>query len=540
MSTLRYLFADHLSHGIASLRDLDPARDVVLLTEVAAECSHVPHHPKKIAFLLSAMRHFSAELAARGVRVDHVRLDDPENSQSFAGEVRRAVARHRPARIVVAEPGEWRVQEEVRGWQRALGIPVEIRADDRFLCPREAFAAWAAGRRQLRMEPFYRWMRQRTGLLMEADGEPAGGRWNFDAENRKRAPAGLAFPRPAGFEPDRITAEVLDLVRARFSGHFGELLPFRFAVTAAQARQALDHFLDVALPRFGDYQDAMRAGEAWLFHSALSPYLNAGLLLPGEVCRRVEAEWRAGRAPLNSAEGFIRQILGWREYVRGVYWLSMPDYARRNALAADRPLPDFYWTAETEMACVRQAVEQTRREALSHHIQRLMVTGNLALLLGVRPEELCRWYLAVYADAFEWVELPNTLGMALHADGGVMGSKPYAASGAYIDRMSDLCRGCRYDVRAKTGPEACPFNYLYWDFLIGQRPRLARNPRLAQIWRTLDRMPAERVARSRADAAAFRAAIGIEAGPPAALTPPPPGARPPRQRSPGSSAPRSS
>jgi deoxyribodipyrimidine photolyase-related protein len=377
-------------------------------------------------------------------------------------------------------------------------------------------------------------MRQRTGLLMEADGEPAGGRWNFDADNRKRAPDGLVFPRPAGFEPDAITREVLDLVRARFSGHFGELLPFRFAVTAAQAEQALDHFLEVALPSFGDYQDAMRADEAWLFHSALSPYLNAGLLLPGEVCRRVEAEWRAGRAPLNSAEGFLRQILGWREYARGVYWLLMPGYAERNGLGADRPLPDFYWTGETDMACVRQAVEQTRREALSHHIQRLMVTGNLALLLGVRPEELCRWYLAVYADAFEWVELPNTLGMALHADGGVMGSKPYAASGAYIDRMSDLCRGCRYDVRRKNGPEACPFNYLYWDFLIARRPRLGRNPRLAQPYRTLDRLPAERVTAIRADAAAFRAAIGLEAGPEAPLTPPPPGALPRPPRSPGS------
>jgi deoxyribodipyrimidine photolyase-related protein len=480
------------------------------------------------------MRHFSAELAARGVRVEHVRLDDPANSQSFAGEIHRAGARHRPARIVVAEPGEWRVQEEVRGWERALGIPVEIRPDDRFLCSREAFAAWAAGRRGLRMEPFYRWMRQRTGLLMEADGEPAGGRWNFDADNRKRAPEGLAFPRPAGFEPDAITREVLDLVRARFSGHFGELLPFRFAVTAAQAEQALDHFLEVALPSFGDYQDAMRAGEAWLFHSALSPYLNAGLLLPGEVCRRVEAAWRAGLAPLNSAEGFLRQILGWREYARGVYWLLMPGYAGRNALGADRPLPDFYWTGETDLACVRQAIEQTRREALSHHIQRLMVTGNLALLLGVRPEELCRWYLAVYADAFEWVELPNTLGMALHADGGVMGSKPYAASGAYIDRMSDLCRGCRYDVRRKNGPEACPFNYLYWDFLIARRPRLGRNPRLAQPYRTLDRLPAERVTAIRADAAAFRAAIGLEAGPEAPLTPPPPGAFPRPPRSPGS------
>jgi deoxyribodipyrimidine photolyase-related protein len=506
LTTLRYLFADHLSRGVAALRDLDPASDVVLMTEVAAECTYVPHHPKKIAFLLSAMRHFAAELAAEGIRVEYVRLDDPANSQSFSGEIRRAVARHRPRRIVLTEPGEWRVLEEVGRWSAELGLPVEIRDDDRFFLSRRAFADWARGKR-LRMENFYRWMRARTGILMTPAGEPEGGRWNFDAENRKRAPDDLVFPRPLRFPPDPVTTEVLDLVRSRFSGHFGSLEGFGFAVTRSQALAAFDHFLATGLARFGDYQDAMRAGEAWLFHSALSPYLNAGLLLPEEVCRRVEAEWRAGRAPLNSVEGFIRQILGWREYVRGVYWTFMPDYAQRNALGADRPLPSFYWTGRTDMACVRQAIEQTRREALSHHIQRLMITGNLALLLGVRPAELCEWYLAVYADAFEWVELPNTLGMALHADGGIMGSKPYAASGAYVDRMSDLCRQCRFDVRQKNGPEACPFNYLYWDFLIAQRARLGKNPRLAQAYRTLDRFPPERIARIRADAARFRAEV---------------------------------
>lgn len=506
MTTLRYLFADHLSRSVSSLEGLDRVRDVVLVTEVAAECTYVPHHPKKIAFLFSAMRHFAAELAAEGVRVDYVRLDDPANSGSFAGEIRRAVARHRPARVVLTEPGEWRVLEEVRGWSTALGVPVEVRPDGRFFCSTEAFAAWARGR-QLRMEPFYRWMRRRTGILMTPEGEPEGGRWNFDAENRERAPADLVFPRPLRFPPDRITAEVLSLVRDHFANHFGTLEPFGFAVTRGQALAALEHFLAEALPRFGPYQDAMRTGEPWLFHSALSPYLNTGLLLPEEVCRRAEAEWRAGRVPLASAEGFVRQILGWREYVRGVYWLHMPGYAARNALGADRPLPAFFWTGKTEMACVRQAVEQTRQEALSHHIQRLMVTGNLALLLGVWPAEVCQWYLAVYADAFEWVELPNTLGMALHADGGIMGSKPYAASGAYIDRMSDLCRHCRFDVKAKNGPTACPFNYLYWDFLIRQRPRLARNPRLAQVYRTLDRLPEERIARIRADADRFRAEV---------------------------------
>ncbi|MCS6780559.1 MAG: cryptochrome/photolyase family protein [Geminicoccaceae bacterium] len=507
MTTLRYLFADHLSRSVSSLAGLDPHRDVVLMTEVMAECTYVPHHPKKIAFLFSAMRHFAAALAAEGVRVDYVRLDDPANRQSFSGEIRRAVERYRPERIVLCEPGEWRVLEEVRGWETALGVPVEIRPDDRFFCSIAEFRSWAADRRQLRMELFYRWMRERTGILMTAAGEPEGGRWNYDVENRKPPPRGRRFPAPLRFAPDAITREVLALVGARFRHHFGELEPFGFAVTAEQAEAALEHFLKSALPWFGDYQDAMVAGEDWLFHSALSPYLNTGLLLPRTVCARVEAEYRAGRVPLNSAEGFIRQILGWREYVRGVYWRAMPGYATLNALGADAPLPALYWTGRTAMACVRHAIDCTRREAMSHHIQRLMLTGNLALLLGVRPEEVCAWYLAVYADAFEWVELPNTLGMALHADGGLMASKPYAASGAYIDRMSDFCGRCRYDVRAKNGRDACPFNYLFWDFLIRNRDRLARNPRMGQMYRTLDRLAPERIAAICADAARFRAAL---------------------------------
>lgn len=504
--TLRFLLADHLSRSISSLRGLDPARDVVLMAEVAAETDHVPHHPKKIAFLFSAMRHFAAALEAEGVRVDYVRLDAPGNTGSFRGELQRAVRRHAPAAVVVAEPGEWRVREEARGWAALTGLPVEIRADDRFLCSHAEFAAWADGRRQLRLEPFYRTMRRRTGLLMEGD-RPAGGRWNLDALNRRRLPRGMAAAEPAGFAPDAITEEVLRLVERRFAGRFGEPRPFRLAVTAAEAAQALEDFVANRLARFGDYQDAMRAGDPWLFHSGLSPYLNTGLLLPGPVCARVERAWREGSVPLNSAEGFIRQIIGWREYVRGVYWRLMPGYARLNALDAGRPLPAFYWGGATDLACLREVVRQTRDQAHAHHIERLMVTGNFALLAGVRPSETCDWYLAVYADAFEWVELPNTLGMALHADGGILGSKPYAASGAYIDRMSDFCAHCRYDVRRRNGPDACPFNYLYWHFLIDRRERLARNPRMAQAYRALDRLPEARRAAIVADARRFLATL---------------------------------
>lgn len=512
--TLRFVLGDQLGRGISSLRGLDPDADTVLLAEVAAETEYVPHHPKKIALILAAMRHFSAGLRAEGVRVDHVRLDDPGNSGSFRGELLRAVERHRPDRVVVTFPGEWRVWTDMKGWEAAAGIPVEIRDDDRFFCPPRRFRAWAAGRRQLRMEFFYREMRRETGLLLTPDGEPEGGAWNYDAENRRPLPRGLEPPPRFSEPPDALTAEVLALVRARFPDRFGELEPFRFAVTAAGAEAAFEHFLRHALRHFGDYQDAMAAGQDTLFHAVISPYLNIGLLDPRTVCRRVEAEYRAGRVPLNAAEGFIRQILGWREYVRGLYWLRMPGYAETNALGAVRDLPGFFWTGETPMTCLRQVIDQTRREAYAHHIQRLMVTGNFALLAGLAPRQVEDWYLAVYADAFEWVELPNVHGMVLHADGGVMASKPYAASGKYIDRMSDYCGRCCFDVRRTTGPDACPFNFLYWNFLSEQRQRLQGNPRMAMIYRTLDRMAPATLDAVRADAARFLAGLGT-ADPPA-------------------------
>lgn len=503
---LRVVLGDQLSRGISALEGLDPATDTVLLMEVQAECTYVPHHPQKIVLILSAMRHFSRALAARGVRVDHVRLDDPDNTQSFAGEVARAVARHRPARIVATHPGEWRVLEDMRGWEAATGIPLEIREDDRFLCSLPRFCAWAQGRKQYRMEFFYREMRRETGLLMDGD-EPAGGQWNYDAENRSSLPKGLVPPPPRRFAPDAITREVMALVTARFGAHFGNVESFAWPVTAKDATAALDAFIADRLALFGDYQDAMAAGQPTMFHALVSTSLNIGLLDPRDACEAAEKAWREGRAPLNAVEGFIRQILGWREYVRGIYWHLMPGYARENALEAHRPLPGFYWGSPTTMRCMQQAVGQTRDLAYAHHIQRLMVTGNFALLAGIAPAEINAWYLAVYADAFDWVELPNTHGMAIHADGGVMASKPYAASGAYINRMSDYCGGCAHDVKQSTGPKACPFNYLYWDFIARHADRFAKNPRMAMPLRTLAKMDPKKVAALRAEAERFLAAL---------------------------------
>ena len=480
------ILGDQLSRQISSLRDLGEG-DTVLLCEVMEEATYVRHHPKKIAFLFSAMRHFAEELRESGVAVAYVRLDDPDNSGSFTGEVQRAVRRLSPDSIVVTEPGEWRVLDAMQGWQRALNLPVEIRDDDRFLCSRAEFKAWADSRKQLRMEFFYRDMRRKTGLLMEGEA-PAGGRWNFDAENRKPASPDLLTPARKGFKPDAITREVLALVEARFSHHFGTLDGFDFAVTRAQAESLVDRLIEDHLPLFGDQQDAMLTSDRALSHSLLSFYINAGLLDPLSICRRVEAAYRAGKAPLNAAEGFIRQIIGWREYVRGVYWLKMPEYREGNALKAHRALPDFYWTGETRMACMRQVILETRDHAYAHHIQRLMVTGNFALLAGIKPQEIHQWYLEVYADAYEWVELPNVIGMSQFADGGFLGSKPYAAGGNYINRMSDYCGGCSYDVKKKTGPDACPFNALYWDFLARHETLLKDNRRLGPVYSTWHRM----------------------------------------------------
>ena len=499
MTILRLVLGDQLS---GDLPGLDPARDVVLLLEVAEESAHVPHHKQKIVLFLSAVRHFAAALRARGITVDHVRLDDPANTGGFTTEVARAAARHQATRLVVTEPGEWRVQRMVDEWTATLGIPVDVLADDRFFASRARFRVWARGRRTWRMEHFYREMRREHGILMEGD-QPAGGAWNFDTENRKRLPAGLALPARRRFPPDAITREVMDLVTARFGDHFGTLDGFGWPVTRDQALEALADFITHALPRFGDYQDAMRAGAPFLFHSLLAPALNIGLLSPREVCAAAEAAWHAGTAPLNAVEGFIRQILGWREYVRGIYWTLMPDYAGGNALDAHRPLPAFYWTGETRMRCLREAIVSTRDHAYSHHIQRLMITGNFALLAGIAPREIERWYLAVYADAIEWVEMPNTLGMAVFADGGRMASKPYAASGAYIDRMSDFCGGCAFDATKKTGPGACPFNYLYWAFMIRHQDRLKSNPRMAMPLRGLVGWSEERKRACLAEAETF-------------------------------------
>ncbi len=498
------VLGDQLSLELAALRGADKARDVVVMAEVMGEGTSVPHHPQKIALILTAMRKFASGLQADGWRVAYSRLDDPENSQTISGELLRRAVETGAVSVLATRPGEWRVIGDLE----ALPLPATMLPDDRFLCSEAEFAVWAEGRKQLRMEYFYREMRRKTGLLMEGD-QPAGGQWNFDHDNRKPAKADLLRPRPVRFAPDAVTEEVLALVEARFA-HFGRLKPFHWATDRAGALQALADFVAHRLARFGDEQDAMLEGEAFLSHAVISPYLNLGLLGPLEVCLAVEAAWKAGKVPINAAEGFIRQIIGWREFVRGIWAVQGPGYSARNELGHRRALPPVYWGAPTKMACMAAAVGQTREFGYAHHIQRLMVTGNFALLAGVDPAAVHEWYLAVYVDAFEWVEAPNVIGMSQFADGGVVGSKPYVSSGAYIDRMSDHCGGCSYRVKEKTGERACPFNLLYWDFLVRHRERFRANARMGQMYRVWDRMEAGHRERVLAGAAGFLARM--EAG----------------------------
>ncbi|KQY12445.1 deoxyribodipyrimidine photolyase [Rhizobium sp. Root73] len=499
---LIFILGDQLSLSLSSLENADPELDVILMCEVIEEATYVHHHKLKMALIFSAMRHFALEVRGKGFDVRYTQLNAPDNSGSFSGELARSVAANLPQRIVVTEASEWRVLHAMKAWQSSLDLPVEIRSDTRFLCSKAEFQAWAQHRRSLTMEYFYRDMRRRTGLLMNGK-DPESGRWNFDADNRKPAKPDLFRPKHPGFAPDALTRDVLDLVESAFPGNMGSTAHFSFAVTRADAEKAADAFIRDFLPNFGETQDAMLTEEPFLNHALLSFYINIGLLDPLALCRAVERAYLDGQAPLNGVEGFIRQIIGWREYIRGIYWLKMPGYENSNVFDAHRPLPEFFWTGDTDMSCVSSVITQTITHAYAHHIQRLMVVGNFAMLAGLDPHALHKWYLAVYADAFEWVELPNVIGMSQFADGGFMASKPYAASGAYISRMSNYCDGCRYDVSKKTGEEACPLNSLYWNFIDRNAGNLSKNHRLSQVFSSWQRMDPDKKQSYRDSASAF-------------------------------------
>jgi len=486
------VLADQLSDSNPVLEGADPARDVIVMAEVAEEANYVRHNRHKIVLLFSAMRHYAKRLRDRGFNVVYFELTDAVPSLELACQ--RALSQFPSEVLRVCAPGEYRLWAAMQDWHTTLGVSVDIVEDSRFLSPLDDFRLWAKGRKQLRMEYFYRDMRKRYGILLDGV-EPVGGKWNYDAENRVGWRGQVDIPTRPDVSPDAITRAVITLVQTQFPDNPGDLDQFRLAVTHTDAALQFDWFCENALGDFGTYQDALPDGSPWVFHSLISMYLNCGLLEPLAVCQRVEQHWRDGGCSLAAAEGFIRQVLGWREYVRGVYWLLMPEYKTRNTFKASRPLPDFFWNANTDMRCLQQAITQSLDLGYAHHIQRLMVIGNFALLAGLDVDQVCDWYLAVYVDAYEWVELPNTLGMALHADDGAMASKPYAASGKYIQKQGDHCKQCRYNAAQMTGPTACPYNSLYWRFIDRHAEFLAGNPRMSLIlanWRK--RAPADKQA----------------------------------------------
>lgn len=502
------VLGDQLDLEAAAFDGFDPATDAVWMAEVTEESTHVWSSKPRTAVFLSAMRHFAAALRRAGHPVHYTPLDDPGNLGTLAGELSAAIERLRPAALVMTAPGDARVLRSLRRVAAALALTLDVRPDRHFFSTVNEFRAWADSRPRWVMEDFYRTMRRRHGVLMDGDA-PAGGRWNFDADNRNAFGRGgpTLMPAPPSFPPDAITRDVLALVDDRFAGHPGSLASFAWPVTRAQALEALGRFVRERLPEFGRWQDALWPREPWLWHSQLSAALNLKLLDPHEVVAAAEAAWRSGDVPLASAEGFIRQILGWREYVRGIYWTRMPQLLESNALDAHAPLPAFFWHGRTPMACLADTIAQTLAHGYAHHIQRLMVTGLYALLLGVEPREVHGWYLAVYVDAVEWAELPNTLGMSQFADGGAMTTKPYIASGAYIERMSggSLCAGCRFRPGERVGDGACPFTTLYWDFMLRHESLLAANQRTRMQVRGLAGLDAEERAAVRRRAAQIRA-----------------------------------
>jgi deoxyribodipyrimidine photolyase-related protein len=487
---------DQLNADASAFDGFDPSCDAVWMAEVDEESTHVRSSKQRIALFLSAMRHFADTLRVAGYIVHYQRIDSPDNRGSLAAELHVALLALRPSSVVLTFPGDWRVLQAIRGTVEQAGLSLDLREDRFFFSTPGEFSAHARGRKSLRLEYYYRELRQKHRILMR-EGEPEGGQWNFDHDNRESfGPKGPGvLPARVAFTPDAVTREVIALVEQRFANHPGSLVDFDWPVTRKEAVLSLERFVAERLALFGRYEDAMWPGEPWLYHSQLSAALNLKLLSAQEVVQAAEHAFREGLAPIESVEGFIRQILGWREYVRGIYWMQMPGYLALNALGAEQDLPAWYWTGNTDMACLRDAITQTLRHGYAHHIQRLMVTGLYALLLGVQPQQVHAWYLSVYVDAVEWVELPNTLGMSQFGDGGLMASKPYVATGKYIQRMGGGCAACRYNPALRTGESACPFTTLYWDFLLRHENVLNQNARMALQLRNVARLsPAEREA----------------------------------------------
>lgn len=476
------VFGDQLSHQSSAFTDFDPEQDAVWMAETSEENTHVWCHKQRIVLFLAAMRHFRDELRAREFTVHYTELTPSaktDRGRSFAELLRLDLPKLKPKNVIFVQPGDLRVEHSVQSVLTELKFPADIRGDTHFLVTQEEFASWAKGKKSLVMEFFYRWVRKTRNIFMDELGQPEGGQWNFDSENREAfGKAGPPRSTTPTFKPDALTQQVITLTAQRFADHPGLLDSFNWPVTRTQALSLLQHFATHQLPEYGRWQDAMWTGEAFLFHSRLSSSLNTKLISPQECVDAATQAWRKRTAPINSVEGFIRQIVGWREFVRGIYYLEMPDYASNNHFSAERQLPSFFWDGDTDMNCVKSAMQNILKHGWTHHIERLMVLGNFAQLWGTNPYLFHEWHMAMYVDAIDWVSLPNTLGMSQYGDGGLMSTKPYCASGNYIHKMSNFCSGCRYDYRKRTGEDACPFTTLYWHFLDRHADQLQGNARM--------------------------------------------------------------
>ncbi|MEM1329729.1 MAG: cryptochrome/photolyase family protein [Planctomycetota bacterium] len=521
--TLAVIYGDQLSGDSPALASLDPERDAVLMMEVRGESAEGPSHVQRTVLFLAAMRHFALELMDQGFRVRYVRLDNGANTQSLSSEVARAIDDLAPSSLATIHPGDWRLLEDCRSWEARFGLPVTIHDDPHFFTTPADFANWADGRKSLTMEFFYREQRKRLNVLMEPDGKtPAGGEWNYDKDNRHAFKKTPTVPKPYRPRVDRVTRDVIAMVEREMPELPGRIDADRFAwpVTSEQASRALDSFIEHRLPLFGKYEDAMWTGEPFVYHALLAAPLNLHLLDPREAVRKAVEAYERGVAPLNSVEGFVRQLIGWREFIRGVYWLEGPGYRERNFLGDHGSLPELYWTGATDMRCLSEAVGSVLDHGFAHHIPRLMVLSNFAMLLGVHPRELGDWFYGMFVDSVDWVTTPNTIGMGMHADGvrksdgtmeraPVVGTKPYAASGKYISRMSNYCENCAYDVKKRSGESACPFNTLYWEFLMRHEDRFAKNHRMAMIMKNVARLAPSERAELTVSAKRIRTRLGV-------------------------------
>ena len=502
MNSIILILKDQLSLNISSLKNCDKKNDIIFIPEIMEDFCKPKHHKKKIVFQLASMRNFASKLQNKGYNVHYLKIDDESNSQNLNSELIKFSKLNDVDNIKLTYPSEFHKLNQLSKLKNE-NLNLLYFEDTRFLCSIEEFKDYAESKKKLIMENFYRYMRIKHKILVNDKNKPIGEKWNFDKENRKPPKSGLKIPTNYQVKTDSLTNDIIILVDKLFNDHFGDIKPFYLATTSEDAEKILNDFLINRFENFGAYQDAMIENEDFMFHSHISFYLNNGLLDPLDTIKKAESFYFKKNINLNSVEGFIRQILGWREYVRGIYWLNMPNYKNLNFLNADNKLPNFFWEGNSKMKCIDEAVRNTKENAYAHHIQRLMVLGNYALITSINPEEVNEWYLVVYADAYEWVELPNVSGMILFADGGILGTKPYAASGSYINKMSNYCKNCSYKVSLKNGPNACPFNYLYWNFLIKNKDLLSKNQRMSMIYNVLAKFDKEKLDSIKSDSKKF-------------------------------------